>query len=95
MEGRKRGYQSPEVKDIQWINIINPKITPYQWLGLDLGLGEIFSMALTLEYAQAVLLIDDELARRVAQHAGITVWGTLKVLLESKKQNYVKGGSEI
>jgi len=28
--------------------------------------------------------LDDALARRTAQAAGLTVWGTLRVLLESK-----------
>jgi predicted nucleic acid-binding protein len=36
--------------------------------------------------ARRVVLLDDALARRVAQAAGLTVWGTLKVLLEAKHQ---------
>jgi len=30
--------------------------------------------------------LDDALARRIAQAAGLNVWGTLKVLLEAKSQ---------
>ena len=32
------------------------------------------------------MLLDDRLARRIAQAAGLTVWGTLKILLLAKSQ---------
>jgi predicted nucleic acid-binding protein len=43
-------------------------------------------MALALENPTRILLLDDILARRTAQAAGLMVWGTLKVLLEAKGQ---------
>lgn len=43
-------------------------------------------MALALENPSRIVLLDDLLARRTAQAAGLTVWGTLKVLLEAKVQ---------
>jgi len=36
-------------------------------------------------------LLDDGLARRIAGAAGLTVWGTLKVLLEGKSHGLVEG----
>jgi predicted nucleic acid-binding protein len=41
-------------------------------------------MALAIENPDRVVLLDDQLARRTAQAAGLTVWGTLRVLLEGK-----------
>ena len=41
---------------------------------------------LTLESRKHIVLLDDALARRIAQAAQLTVWGTLKVLLEAKSQ---------
>lgn len=41
-------------------------------------------MALALENPKKVLLLDDMLARRTAQSAGLEVWGTLRILLEAK-----------
>ena len=35
-------------------------------------------------------MLDDGLARRTAQAAGLQVWGTLKVLLEAKSQGLVE-----
>jgi len=47
-------------------------------------------MALALENPNRVVLLDDMLARRTAQAAGLTAWGTLKILLEAKQQRLVE-----
>ncbi len=57
---------------------------PSEWLASDLGVGEIAVIALALENPDRVVLLEDMLARRTAQGAGLQVWGTLKILLEAK-----------
>jgi len=47
------------------------------------------AMALALENPSRIILLDDALARRTAQAAGLTVWGTLRVLLEAKSKGLV------
>jgi hypothetical protein len=84
LAGRNKGYDVPSVRELKWLRIINPKFTPSEWLTLDLGAGEVSAMALALENPQHIILLDDMLARRTAQAAGLQVWGTLKVLLEAK-----------
>ena len=83
-EGRRRGYDVPRVLEFDWIRRVNPTHTPVEWFALDLGRGELAAMALGVENPMHVILIDDLLARRVAEAAGLQVWGTLKVLLETK-----------
>lgn len=85
-EGLQRGFNVPDPDFYQWLNIVNPQATPSEWLSLDLGAGELAAMTLALENPTRVILLDDLLARRTAQAAGLTVWGTLKVLLEAKSQ---------
>lgn len=87
--GRTKGYDVPNPDDYSWLSIVNPKSTPSEWLALDLGAGEIASMALVLENSDRVVLLDDMLARRTAQVAGLQVWGTLKVLLEAKSNGLI------
>ena len=87
--GRSKGYDVPDPDDYSWLNVVNPKSTPSEWLALDLGTGEIAAMALALENRDRVVLLDDMLARRTAQVAGLQVWGTLKVLLEAKSQGFI------
>jgi len=64
--------------------IASPAAIPAQWQSLELGAGELAAMALAQETPDSIVLLDDLLARRTAQAAGLTVWGTLKILLEGK-----------
>ncbi|MCC6499421.1 MAG: DUF3368 domain-containing protein [Anaerolineales bacterium] len=88
--GRQNGYEVPDPDDYSWLRIVNPKSTPSEWLALDLGAGEIAAMALALENSERVVLLDDMLARRTAQAAGLQVWGTLRVLLEAKSNGLIE-----
>lgn len=68
---------------------MDPQATPSEWFAADLGAGEIAAMSLALEHPDHILLLDDALARRTAVAAGLTVWGTLKVLLEAKSSGLI------
>lgn len=64
---------------------MEPKQIRQLWIPLDLGPGELAAMSLAWENPSRIVLLDDALARREAQKAGLTVWGTLRILLESKR----------
>lgn len=85
-EGRRRGYDVPDLEHLEWIEVVSPKSVPSAWLTLDLGAGELAALALALEHPDRVALLDDELARRIGQAAGLTVWGTLRILLSAKEK---------
>lgn len=88
-DGRRAGYDVPNpVAQAQW-RIVNASAVPSEWLTLDLGPGELGAMALALEHPNEIALLDDALARRIAQAAGLTVWGTLRILLEAKSRGLV------
>lgn len=89
LAGQERGYDVPNPDGLKWLKVVNPKSMPSEWLALDLGAGELAAMALALENRDSVVLLDDMLARRTAQAAGLQVWGTLKVLLEAKTNGLV------
>lgn len=84
--GLEQGYQVPELKNYSWLKIVNPQHMPSEWFALDLGRGELAAMALALENPDYIIILDDALARRTAQAAGLQVWGTLKILLEAKHE---------
>jgi predicted nucleic acid-binding protein len=88
-EGRQRGYDVPDLNDYGWIQIVDPISPPSEWLTLDLGAGELAAMALALENSQRAVLLDDAMARRIAQAAGLTVWGTLRILIEAKAEGLI------
>lgn len=83
--GRRRGYQVPDPRDIHWLEIIEPTHMPSEWFALDLGAGEVAAMSLGLDYPARIVILDDLLARRTAQTAGLAVWGMLRVLLAAKE----------
>ena len=86
--GLELGYDVPDPADYPWLKVVDPTATPSEWLVLDLGAGEIAAMALALENRTRIVLLDDALARKIAQGAGLTVWGTLKILLAAKARGY-------
>ena len=83
-EGLSRGYNVPGLEHLDWADIVEPAHMPSEWFALDLGMGEVSAMSLGLENSGRVVILDDLLARRTAQTAGLQVWGTLHILLEAK-----------
>jgi len=83
-QGQREGYDVPDPSDYAWLEIVEPRSMPSEWLAVDLGAGELEAIALALENPGRAILLDDALARRIAQAAGLNVWGTLRVLLEAK-----------
>ena len=85
-EGKQRGYDVPVPSAYAWLQIVEPQSIPTELTTLDLGMGELAALALALETPNRIVLLDDGLARRTAQASGLTVWGTLRVLLDAKSQ---------
>lgn len=83
-EGRRQGHDVPTPSSYGWLEVVEPKHMPSEWLALDLGRGELGAMALALDNPTRIVLLDDALARRTAQAAGLTVRGTLGLLLDAK-----------
>ncbi len=44
-EGQQGGYDVPNPKEYDWLEIIDPRIVPSEWLALDLGAGELAAMS--------------------------------------------------
>ena len=87
-EGRQKGYNSPDLTTYNWFEIIKTTSIPENLATIrELGLGEQAAIALALENSESVVLLDDSLARTTAQALGLTVWGTLKILLTAKSQS--------
>jgi predicted nucleic acid-binding protein len=89
LEGFRRGYDVPDLQKYAWLQITSPKSMPSEWLASDLGRGELEVISLALELKTYVVVLDDALARRIAKAAGLTVWGTLRVLLEGKRRGII------
>jgi len=87
--GQRRGYDAPGARCLEWAQVVEPRCTPSEWLASDLGAGELAVLALALENPTYTVLLDDALARRTAHAAGLTVMGTLGILLEAKSRGLI------
>ena len=87
--GRRLGLSVPEPERLAWVEIkrsVSAVILP---LVTDLGTGETEVLALARENEGSVAVIDDGLARRVAQLLGLPLTGTLGLLLDAKRKNLI------
>lgn len=87
--GRSLGHSLPDLAALDWVRI---EAVPHQrtlLLAADLGKGEREVLSLVAERSDAVALLDDGLARRMAAHLGVPFTGTLGVLLRAKAAGHI------
>lgn len=89
--GEKAGEDVPEIKDYGWIIVKKVTIPAFIKIIPDLGQGEAEVLALACEENNPLLIIDDALARKIANLQQIKFTGTAGVLLRAKKEGYIKG----
>jgi len=76
-EGMRLGLDLPDVNTLDWVEVLRPAGASALPLVTDLGPGESEALALALEYREAVIVLDDRVARNVARTLGLKMTGTL------------------
>ncbi len=84
-EGRARGIDLPDLGQLDWVIVRPPLSTAAAPLVTELGLGETQVLMLALESLDAVVVLDDALARQLAEALGLRLTGTLGILLDAKR----------
>jgi len=87
--GRAAGVSLPDLAALKWVTVRRPVGELALPLVTDLGPGETGVLMLALELPEAVVVLDDALARRVAETLGLRLTGTLGVLLDAKHTGLV------
>jgi predicted nucleic acid-binding protein len=82
--GKSLGVNLPDLSGLDWVTVRRPDSAPALPLITDLGPGETAVLMLGLELPDAVVVLDDALARRVAQNLNLKLTGTLGLLLDAK-----------
>lgn len=73
-----------------WIRVQNPNdITSQLVLEAAVDKGEASAIALALEMADCLLIIDELRGRKLARRLGLTITGTLGVLVQAKQNGYI------
>jgi uncharacterized protein len=83
-EGRRKGLDVPDVDSLAWIRIRPVASAILVPAVVDLGQGEAEVLALGLEIPESLLILDDQLARRIADLHTLRYTGTLGVLVKTK-----------
>ncbi len=84
--GRSLGVNLPDVEGLDWVTVRRPISEAALPLVTQLEPGETERLMLALEMQEAVvLLLDDALARQMAETLGLHFTGTLGLLLNAKR----------
>jgi len=87
--GRAQGVSLPDPTVLEWITVRPPASTAVLPLVMDLGPGETEVLALALESTDAIVILDDALARQMATALAIRFRGSLGLLLDAKQAGLV------
>lgn len=87
--GRAMGINLPDPASLQWVVVRQPISAPALPLAVGLGPGEREVLALALESSDAIVVLDDQLARQIAGTLGLRLTGTLGILLDAKKRGLI------
>jgi hypothetical protein len=87
--GKAHGVDLPALEELSWLEVRLPQTAAAVPLITDLGKGEIQVLMLALEDNKAVAVLDDGLARRVAEMLEIQYTGTLGLLLDAKEADLI------
>jgi uncharacterized protein len=86
--GRTLGVRLPDLSALEWVQVRHPESEKALPLNTDLGPGESEVLMLGLELA-AIVVLEDGLARRVAEAVGLKFTGTLGLLLDAKRAGHI------
>lgn len=88
--GRDQGEDVPDIANYDWIEIQSVHLPEVVSLIMDLGPGEAQVLAMALENPGSLAIIDDRLARELAQVRDIRITGTAGILLKAKRAGYIE-----
>jgi predicted nucleic acid-binding protein len=87
--GRTQGVPLPNPRSYRWMRVRSVREPALLSITIDLGLGEWEAIALALQFAGSLLVVDDARARRHARLRGIRFTGTLGGLLRGKEAGHL------
>ena len=87
--GRAAGHDVPNVASFPWARVVSSPTLALLALATDLGKGEAEAIAVAHE-RNALLILADGLARRHAELVGVTLTGTLGVLVKAKAAGHIQ-----
>ncbi|MCK4306945.1 DUF3368 domain-containing protein [candidate division WOR-3 bacterium] len=94
-EGRAQMADVPNLHAFSWIKIEHAKISKFLSLIPDLGAGESEVLTLGLEKPESLIIIDDLLARHIAELQRLKFTGTVGIIIKAKHKGYIASVSDV
>lgn len=85
----------PDLTSLKWIHVISNVTTHEHKLLYQLDYGERNVILNALKMDADLVLIDDRIARNIAEHMGLHVKGTLGVLVDAKRKGLIASFEEM
>ncbi len=87
--GKMAGEDVPEIGEYGWITVKDVCIPAFINIIPDLGQGEAEVLALACEEKEALVILDDSLARRIADLQEFKLTGTAGILIKAKTKKHI------
>ena len=87
--GADAGIDVPKASSMPWAILLSAKSNQLPGDTEHLGPGEVAVLSLGLELAGSIVVLDDSAARATARSLGLTMTGTLGILLEAKRSGLI------
>ncbi len=87
--GQVLGVDLPDLATLDWITVQHPISEAARPLVVNLGPGETQVLMLALEIPEAIVVLDDALARDMAAALNLPLTGTLGLLLDAKQAGLI------
>lgn len=79
-----------------WINIHLAKPANNNIFKIyNIGIGEITSLALALEFKNSTIILDDNKAKKIAKSFDLDVTGSLGIIVKAKERNVISNVKEV
>lgn len=88
--GARANVIVPDVATLPWVEVKTVQTRALIPAVVDLGPGEAEVIALGLEHPGSLLILDDQLARRMAALNHLTCTGTIGVLIKAKQAGHLE-----
>jgi predicted nucleic acid-binding protein len=89
LKGKTEGVELPDIEKFSFVEVLDSKVSTFSRLVRDLGKGETAVIVHGLENPEAMVVLDDLLARRVAMELGLKLTGTAGILIAAKAMGLV------
>jgi uncharacterized protein len=93
--GAKQGIDVPDVMALEWLQVRPLRDRTLLPVVTDLGSGEAEAIALAVAHPGSLLILDDQLGRRIAHLNRVVYTGTLGVLVKAKNEGLLASVSSV